>query len=195
MVKHDVSVFRNFTVAFAFGSFVLAALSLGGGRAPWSVFDGSVSVGTANAPVAYEIGVLRQRQCLPSSPTKSAACVAKDTEDFGEDCDGTGKAAASFVVMGLLSALFSTAIVMFAALRKGFLSSSFVVTIIFYIIAIMSWEFKCHRELEDAITASSGGAAVTDVTHERGIGFGAILAATLSSFLALLFMCCSPGTD
>lgn len=79
------SLFRNLVVASTFASFTVAALSLGGARAPWTSYDSAVT-GGGGSTQAYviEIGVLRQRRCF------EGACVTGDTTSF-DSCDDVGK--------------------------------------------------------------------------------------------------------
>lgn len=140
-----------------------------------------------NQTVVYEIGVLRTRACF------NGPCVTDDTPSI-EDCDKAGKAAASFVILGLLTCVVSLLMVFFSSLRKGFLSMSFLTTAIFYAIAITTWAEGCHADLEGSLNArlSAVGSQPFGVTFEYGIGFGAILSAMTASLLSILFMCCTP---
>lgn len=88
MVHRSPNCFRNLVVASSLATVVLAALSLGGARAPWTTFDCGV-VTSAGPPqessiFVAEIGILRARRC------SDTGCTTVDTPGT-DSCDDIGK--------------------------------------------------------------------------------------------------------
>lgn len=193
MVHRSPSVFRNLVTSTSLAAAVLAALSVGGARAPWSSFDGGIeSVGGSTEAVVIEIGLLKTRFCFETG------CQTIDTPTT-DSCRDIGKTAASFIFMGLIASVLGVLVIFFGSVRRSFLSIAFIAAACLYGAAILTWSTGCHDKFKSSFISDQrvnpNVADVVNVTFEYGIGFGAAICAGIAAFSTTLFVCCTPTED